>query len=135
MAGFKLVPKDTNGALINAQDASQFQVLDNGLLLCLLLSLIVNIVFASYQVAVKAPGADDARPPHSFKDNGDGSYTVAFDAPVPGDYEVSVSHQGKPVQGSTFIIPVGSSNIPQQQRYKLSVLLPVLWSSLHTNSN
>ncbi len=89
------------------------------MLLCLPL---IAFCFYASQVMVKAPDAEAARPPHALKDNGDGSFTVAFEAPVPGDYEISVLHQGKPVQGSTFIVPVGS-NAPasQQPRYHPSV--------------
>eukprot|EP01104_Vermistella_antarctica_P021500 TRINITY_DN975_c0_g1_i1.p1 TRINITY_DN975_c0_g1~~TRINITY_DN975_c0_g1_i1.p1 ORF type:complete len:831 (+),score=248.61 TRINITY_DN975_c0_g1_i1:196-2493(+) len=53
--------------------------------------------------SVSIAGPQDA--PHTLTDNNDGTYSVSYDADVPGDYVVSVTLDGENIKDSPFTVP------------------------------
>lgn len=70
--------------------------------------------------------------PSSVKDNKDGSYSVTYTAPTPGDYDISVRFYGKHIPGSPFRLDVVPSADASQCRAYGPALHP---NSLHIAGN
>lgn len=84
------------------------------------------------EVAVLSSSPKQEAAPSTVKDNQDGSYTVLYTAPTPGDYEIAVRFYGKHIPGSPFRLDVVPSAEASQCRAYGPALHP---NSLHIAGN